>query len=403
MKTLPLIVALLLSGPGLCAQVAPSATSASNSFNYALRYSQSAQFGGSYGNWHTAAPSAEMQYASRAKRAPFNLHYAGGYSWTLAGPEYSTGWFQRLSVGQVISVGKWQASLSDDVSYLPQAPVTGFLGIPGIGEPIGTPTPPSSNQTVLTLGTYALNNDSSVNVSRILTGAYSMGAEGAYALLRFPDGNGLDTNTASVQGHLTRRLNARNRLSAQYIYTGSDYPESNFTFYTNSAMGIYERSWSRSLHTSIALGPLWINNSLPRLIPPSTMLSVDASVNQDFRRQGSFSLNYHRGAGGGSGYMLGQTFDAVSAGYSRDFKRTLTFEMSAGYNRSTPLTQRGVIESEYGGIQVHRHFGPHVSAFINYTLLTQSANMALPGNVVQHPWQTISFGTAFEPRNTSRH
>ena len=133
------------------------------------------------------------------------------------------------------------------------------------------------------------------------------------------------------------------------------------------------------------------------------MLSVDASLNQDIRRQGSFSLNYHRGVGGGSGYMLGQTFDTVSAGYSRDFKRKSTFEMSAGYNRSTPLSQRGVIESENGGIQVYRHLGRHVSAFMNYTVMTQSANMALPGNVVQHPWQTISFGTTFEPRNASRH
>jgi hypothetical protein len=403
MKTLLLIVALLLSGSGLSAQVAPSATGASKSFNYALRYSQSAQFGSSYGDWQTASPSAEIQYSNGTNRAPFNLHYAGGYTWTLGGPGYSSGWFQRLSIGQGISGRKWRASLTDDVSYLPQAPVTGFSGIQGIGEPIGTPTPPSSNQTVLTLGTYALNNDTSVNVSRILTGAYSVSAEGAYALLRFPDGNGLDTNTASVQGQLTRRLNARNFLSAQYVYTGSDYPDSNFTFYTNSAMGIFERSWSRSLHTSIALGPVWINNSLPRLIPPSTMLSVDASLNQDFRRQGSLNINYHRGTGGGSGYMLGQTFDTVSAGYSRDFKRKLTFEVSTGYNRSTPLTQRGVIESEYGGIQVFRHFGGHVNAFLSYTVLTQSADMALPGNVVQHPWQTISFGTTFEPRNASRH
>jgi hypothetical protein len=402
MKTLPLFVILALSGPGLCAQVAPSATGASNNFNYVLRYSQNAQFGGPVGDWQTIAPSGEIDYSRRVGRAPFNLQYAGGYTWTLTGPQYSTGWFQRLSIAQSLSGPKWRATLSDNVSYLPQSPTTGFSGIPGIGEPIGTPTPPSSNQTVLTLGTYALDNYAIANVSRILTGAYSVSAEGAYQLLRFPDGNGLGTNTASAQGQITRRLSARSFLSAQYVYTESNYTVSNFTFSTNSAMGIYERNWSRSLYTSIAVGPEWINNSMPRLIPPSTILSVDASLNRDFRRQGSFSLNYHRGTSGGSGYMLGQTFDIVSSGYSRDIKPKLTFEMTVGYNRSTPLTQRGVIESEYGGIQVYRHLGRHVSAFMNYTLMTQSANIALPGNVVQHPWQTISFGTAFEPRNASR-
>ncbi len=403
MKTLPSIVALLLSGPGLCAQVAPSATGPSNNFAYVLRYSQNAQFGGPVGDWQTIVPSGEIDYSRGIGRTPFNLQYAGGYTWTLTGPQYSTGWFQRLSISQSFTGRKWRATLMDNVSYLPQSPVTGFSGIPGIGEPIGTPTTPSSNQTVLTLGTYALDNNASANVSRILTGAYSVSAEGAYELLHFPDGNGLDTNTASVQGQLTRRLNARNFLSAQYVYTKSDYPDSNFSFHTNSAMGIYVRDWSRSLHTSIALGPEWINSSLPRLIPPSTKLSVDASLTQEFRRQGSLSLYYHRGTAGGSGYMLGQTLDTVSGGYSRDFKRKFTFEITAGYNRSTPLSQRGVIESEYGGTQVYRHFGRHVSAFVSYTVLTQSANLAVPGNVVQHPWQTISFGTTFEPGHASRH
>jgi hypothetical protein len=100
--------------------------------------------------------------------------------------------------------------------------------------------------------------------------------------------------------------------------------------------------------------------------------------------------------------MLGEKRDTVSGGYSRDFERKLTLEMTAGYSRTTPLTQRGVIEYEFGGIQLSRHLGRHLSAFFNYTIMTQSANGAVPGNVVQHPWQTISFGTTFAPRNASR-
>jgi hypothetical protein len=395
------IAASLLFYPGLLAQVAPSATGAASNFNYALRYSQSAQFGGSYGDWQTASPSGEVDYTSGSTTAPLNLRYVGGHTSTLAGPAYSAGWFQRLSLEQSLAGRKWNAMLSDDVRYAPQAPVTGFSGIPGTGEPIGTPTPSPSDQSVLTLGTYALTNDATAEVSRALTRVYSVTASGTYNLLRYPDSNGLDSDTAVAHGLLTRRLNARNSVSGQYGYTRSAYPDTSFAFYTNSAMGIYDRDWSRSLHTSIALGPEWISSSLPQLVPASTMLAVNATLNRELRR-GSLSLTYNRDTSGGSGYLLGEEHDSISGGYSRDLERKFTIDIAGGYRRSTPLSQRGIIESESCGIQLFRHFGPHLSAFVNYTLIAQSANLALPSNVVQQPLHMISFGTTFEPRNRNR-
>lgn len=403
MKTCYFFIAiLLLSSSGMPAQVAPAATGASSNFDYILRYSQSAQFGGSYGDWQTAIPSGEIDYTNGVRRAPFALHFVGGYTWTLTGPGYTTGWFERLSLSQQVSGRKWQASLMDDVSYLPQTPVTGFSGIPGIGEPIGTPTAPSSNQSILTLGTYALYNNAHTEVTRILTGSYSLSAVGAYSLLRFPAGNGLDTDTVTAQGEITRRLNARNFLSGQYEYTQSHYPDTAFTFFTNSVMGIYDRDWTRSLHTSVSLGPQWINSSVPQLVPASTMLSVDAVLIRQFRR-GSLSLDYRRGTSGGSGYMLGQKTDNLTGGYSRDFERKVTFELTGGFSRSTPLSQRGAINYEFGGVQLSRHLGRSISAFVNYTVMAQSSNVAQPNNVVQQPLQTISFGTTFEPGNRNRH
>jgi len=103
MKTYILIGALFLFSPGLFAQVAPAATGGAKNFNYVLRYAQSAQFGGSYGDWQTVTPSGEIDYSNGRSRAPFNLQYAGGYTWTLNGPSYSTGLFQRLAVQQQIS------------------------------------------------------------------------------------------------------------------------------------------------------------------------------------------------------------------------------------------------------------------------------------------------------------
>src|SRR5260370_40754233 len=158
MKTiLTSMAALFVACPGLNAQVAPAATGAPTNFSYVLRYSQNAEFGGGIGDWQTSTPSAEVDFASGNPRAPFNLNYAGGYSWTLTGPSNSQGFFQRLSLRQEISGSKWNAFLSDDVNYRPQAPITGFSGIPGTGEPIGTPYP--SSQSISTLRTHTVSSN----------------------------------------------------------------------------------------------------------------------------------------------------------------------------------------------------------------------------------------------------
>src|SRR5271169_296727 len=119
------------------AQVVPAATgpggpAVSGNLHYALRYSQSAESGSSLGDWQTSSSSVSLDYANDNPRRPFSLNYGGGYTWTLTGPTYSTGLFQHLLLSQGIVWSKWNVMVSDDVSYRPQAPTTGFSGIPGI-------------------------------------------------------------------------------------------------------------------------------------------------------------------------------------------------------------------------------------------------------------------------------
>jgi hypothetical protein len=167
-------------------------------------------------------------------------------------------------------------------------------------------------------------------------------------------------------------------------------------------MGVYERNWNKFLQTSIAIGPEWISSSMPQLVPSSTMVSVNAGLARQMRRD-SLHLNYFRGTAGGSGYMLGEKSDSVSGGYSHEFESKFNLEATAGYRQSTPLSQRGAYNSAFGGIQVYRPVGRYISAFASYSIMTQTATMAVPDNVVQHPIHTISFGMTYSPRNSNRH
>jgi hypothetical protein len=127
------------------AQVVPSATGpglpVNGTLSYDLRYTQTAQFYGGFGGdtvWSVV--SGEATYANANAARPTSLTYSGGDSWSLSGESEGTGIFQHLMVSQGVNRRNWTFNLSDDVSYMPQAPTTGFSGIPGVGNLPGEPS-----------------------------------------------------------------------------------------------------------------------------------------------------------------------------------------------------------------------------------------------------------------------
>jgi hypothetical protein len=401
MKTLLAVPAsLIVSCSALYAQVAPAATGGATNFTYFLRYSQTAHFGGDLGDWQTGNPSGEVEYYNGHRATPFNLSYVGGYTFTLAGPsQYSTGFFQYLSLHQGLPVHKWKLSVGDDVSYRPQAPVTGLSGIPGTGEPIVVVPPP--NQSILTLGTHALNNLATGEASRALSPAYTVGLGGEYDLLLYPDGNGLDTHSLSAHGSLTRRIDGRSSVFGQYVYSVFRYPDMTITINANLVAAGYERALTRRLHTDVGGGPEWINSSDPKSVPASMVVTGYGDLSYRMRTSSVF-VSYNRGTGGGSGFLVGQLTDSVSGGYSCLVGRMFSTELIGGYRHISALNNSGDVHSEFGAAQASWLFGHHVSLFVNYTAVSQAADITLPNNVVNGPLQTISFGTTISPRSKHR-
>jgi len=394
-------LALLVVPAGVCstsrAQVVPAGTGVATNFGYVVRYAQTAHFGEGPWNWQTATPSGEVDFRNGRRKTPFSLIYAGGYTWTLTGPtQYSTGFFQRLSLHQLMLREKWRVSLSNDVSYRPEAPFTGFSGIPGTGEPIGTPSPPPS-QTILTLGTHALDNLASGELTRIVSPVYSVSAGVNYDLLLFPDGNALNTNHLSAHSELARRIDRRSSVFGEYIFNRFSYPDVNLTTNANVVMAGYEHTFSRRFHANLAGGPGWVTSSDNKVVPGSTMVNATAGLDYQMRT-GSAFVRYDRSTSGGSGYLLGQLSDIVDGGYSRVFARTFTAEVIGGYRRIQPLNKSEIIHAELGAVQGSWRFGGHLSGVATSTMVTQTSAGPLPSNAVSGPLQTISFGVAYAMR-----
>jgi len=401
MKTMMKILGIFFTlTAAASAQVVPAATGAGGAaavknLNYSFRYSESAQFSAILSNWQTSTASGTLDYANGSERFPSTLEYAGGYNWTIVGPAYGDGQFHHLFLSQGIVGRKWKVLVGDDVSYLPQAPTTGFSGIPGIGEPIGVPNPnPTSSQSILTLNTHVVDNVLNGEVGYKLSGATTLGGGGSLELLRYPNHDGFNTDTQTADANLERRFNSRNLVQGKYSFSRYSYTDYSVTFDTNAAMLGYEHQWTRNLTTIASAGPQWISSSISSVVPSS--LNVEANAVVNYRHQfTSTGLTYFHGVNGGAGFQFGGESDTLTANLSRDFGASLTVGLTGGYLRNAALVGATTITGAYGGAQATKRIGRNLIVFANYTGTDQSSTSPLPTNAVNQLLQVVGFGVGY--------
>lgn len=409
MKTTCRLLLLFLACGAANAQVVPEATGpgvapeaagpGGSTLQYALRYSEIAQFATSIQNIQAATVSGSFNYLSANDRHPFTMLYGGGYTWVLSGPDYGSGESQHLFLSQGLNGRKWNFLVSDDASYLPQAPTTGFLGIPGIGEPIGVSNPnPPSSQTILTLNTHVIENNANGSLEANLNSTTTLTAGGGDVMLRYPNGDGFDTDTLSATAVLAKQLNARNRLTGAYNYYSFSYPGYDVTFVNNSALIGFQHKWTRNLTTNVAAGPQFISSSVPTIVPASQNVAVNASLIYHLRFT-SASANYTRGSNGGGGYLLGAEVDNASGDLSHQFGLNWTVGLTGGFQRTAGLNNNGTVDAVFGGAQGTWRISRNMIVFANYTADDQSSTsaIALPNTVLNQLLNTIGFGVGFSP------
>ena len=404
MKTTIEILAILVIGyASASAQVAPAAKGpggipVSGNVHYAFRYSQTAELGATLGDWQTSNASASFDYANVSKQLPFTMEYSGGYTWTISGPTYSTGQFQHLLLSQGIHWRKWAVNFMDGVSYRPQIPTTSFSGIPGIGDPIGGPgTLPPSSESILAVGTHVVYNSASGQIEHELNYATRLTVGGGSDLLRYPDGVGLNTNSLMANAVVTHRLGARDSLSETYSFSQFSYTGYSLTFFTHTGLLGFKREWTRKVTTDFAVGPQWTGSSDGKIVPSSTGVAANATIDY-LLRTGSAGLTYNRGVIGGSGYMFGAHMDDVSATFTREFGRSLNVGAEGSYRRTTRLQSNGVIDSKVGGVEARRRLGRYLTAFANYEVMDQSLSSTISKGALNGLIHVIGFGIEYSPR-----
>jgi hypothetical protein len=415
--TLKLMAILLAACAGAQAQVVPEASAGPANLDYALRYSVFADIYSDLPTTWDSSISGDVNYSNGFEHHPFNLDYGGGYTWTLAGPPIETGIFQRLLISDGYIGERWNLVVSDNIEFLPEAPTVGFSGVAGTGD-VGTPgSNPPSGQSILTVNTRSLSNTASTQMGYHINYPTTLSVGANYSFLHFPDGNGQNSGSLSGNAALTRRIDARNSISGQYVYShytlgssafAGSTTNSSVAFNTNAGLIGLQRHWTRKLTTTSSIGPQWLSSSNATDVPSSTGFAANAAAAYQLPF-GAASLGYSHGVNGGGGYLPGATTDSVYGGLSREFERDLTIGITGSYSRTAALQSTyGVADSTFGGAQASWRLSRTLNVFGNYTAINQSSNLAInqssssspQTNILSGFYQVIGFGIAYSPRQS---
>jgi hypothetical protein len=251
---------------------------------------------------------------------------------------------------------------------------------------------------------------------RQITHNTSISGVGSWSILHFLDNNeGLDSSQVTGTVAINRRLNARSSVSVNAVYTTFDYtgPQSELTPPSIETKGVnlsYTRTLSRRLSMSLSAGPQWVSSSNSTLVP--SRLSAAASASLSYQRGlTNASLSYSRGVNAGSGVVAGAESDSVSGNIGRSIGRKWMASATVGYTHSAGLTQlsngssivpvNAVYDTVFGGTQLSRGLGPHLSGYVSYSAQDQSSNYTLGGqNALNGTSQTFGIGITYSPRST---
>jgi len=334
------------------------------------------------GTLYTTGISADMGYLSESEARPFSMTYSGGYLHNSLGQSDSI--FQNLHLNQTFDTRQWTFVLSDEISYLPETPITGLDGVPGLGD-LGVTTPPVQDpgQDILSNYGQRISNGATVSVERKLTGSTSLTGSGTYFLQRFLDtSDGLDIDQSSGQLTLTHRIDALNNIGGNYTYSKLTYPGApGFDFITQAVNFQYSRQWNRQISMNISIGPQISSTSSTSnggvVTPGSSFTNFGGNGELSYiGDRTTYNITFFRGVRGGSGVIPGSVANDIVFTASRQIGRLLHLSLESAYNRSQTLEiltpDQTSVQTIVGNVQVSRVIVENFSGYISYGVQTQS-------------------------------
>jgi hypothetical protein len=284
-----------------------------------------------------------------SSHSQLGLNYSGGGSITNS-TLVSNGYYHGLDASQSFMWGRWNLTFLDQFSYLPES-AFGFGGVsslssPGIGGILG-PTIPglqtnySPAQSLFSGTGPRYSNSSVVQAQYAVSPRVSVNATSSYGILRFTQGNAIETNDAIFSLGFDYQLTKNDTVGVVYRLTNYRFlgnPQALGDHAVNLAFG---RKLTGRLAVQLFGGPD-VNTFRQPIGTETERVSYTAGgiATYRFSRSG-MSISYNHGLSGGSGILLGSVRDNVGARLSFPMPRRWTASTGVGYALNSPISGSG--------------------------------------------------------------
>lgn len=316
-----------------------------------------------------------------SSNSQFAFNYSGGGSVSNSS-SFPGGSYHRLDASQSFTFGQLKIAFLDQFSYLPQSSF-GFgggsgLSTPGIGGVLGSAVPGlqttySPVQSLFDGTGPRFTNSAVIQTEYALTPRASLTATASYGVLRFTQGNAIETNDEIFSLGYNYQVTKNDTFGVVYRFTNYRYLGDPQALNDHTANLAYGRKITGRLALQLFGGPEI--NTFRHPIGSDTQrvsFSAGGEVNYAFARAG-LSVSYNHGLSGGSGVLIGSVRDDVAARLSLPITRRWRANTGVGYALNAPIS--GSVTGS-GSQGLHSLY---VSGGLNYALsrtITANINYA---------------------------
>jgi hypothetical protein len=353
----------------------------------------------------------ELQRVSRNRL--FSMRYQGGGMYyengsSVAGLNQRNSNFQRLSLTQHFTFGRWSLLLSDEAGYTSSsafggganagAAVIGPAALAGGANLAGLNPTLEPAQNLLTQVGSQVSNSAVVETDYRLNARSTVTVTGNYGILRSPNGGLVDSNQEGVNFGYNRNLTARDSIGITYGFTQFGYVGTDTRTRNHTAQLLYGHRITGRLSFQVGGGGGITQVHTAVQSQNLTLWNAQANLHYLIHRT-DFTASYARSVNSGSGVQLGANSDVVSGGFSRPFLRRWLTSTTVGYSRNSALIAGDTYSTFYATSGVQRRLGLYNGVFGSYSFQRQAGLLLCPGcgdQSIRHIF-TVGFDLGFRP------
>jgi hypothetical protein len=348
---------------------------------------------GGANNWNsTSYVSGNLSLQENWRTAQLALSYSGGGSFS-SGSSIGNGQFHQLGAVQAFNWRRWQLTILDQFTYLPESqfcfgPGTAIAS-PGACStlPLGQPGLQGGfnpSQSIFTAVGPRYTNSFGTQVNYVLTPRGSITLGGVLGILRFTESGNIESNDLILNAGYDYKVSKTDIIGLSYRFSAYHYIGFPQAIGDHAFQAVYGKKITGRLALQLSGGPEIANFRVsPGVGNKTQYISGTGWAGLSYASlAGSLSLSYTHGINNGSGVFLGATTDQVTGSGTRKLSRVWRGNASLGYARNKSAagsngTQNQAYNNLYIGAGLQRPLSRSTIFTLNYTATIQTSNNAV--------------------------